>query len=265
MYLSETQAHPILLVIDDEVASTALLVSLLKTQDVEILVATSGADGLKKAVFGQPDLILLDVRMADMDGIATCRKLKADPRTADIPVIFLSASTDMTDKLEGFRAGGNDYVEKPFHREELLARVSIQLRIRRHMLEARELARPSAASETRTVLSREDQLFDKALSLIQEHLSEPISVEEIASRLGTNKEKLTTIFRARVGISLAEYAMDIRLNLSKQYVAETEMQIQQIAVLAGYRNAGDFSRAFRRRFGVTPLNFRQCLVNRAEN
>lgn len=248
-----------ILIVDDEASSIGLIVSDLKSVDLEILVANSGAEGIRKASAAQPDLVLLDVRMDEMDGITVCRQLKADPRTADIPVLFLSASNNIEDKLDGFRAGANDYVEKPFHRDELIARISVQLRMRRLHQASREASRPGSEQAQRLVLSRDDQLFDKALTLIQDHLSDPLSVEELASRLGTNKVKITAIFRARVGMSLAEYAMDLRLNLSKQYVGETDMRIQQIAQLAGYQNAGDFTRAFRRRFGVAPLKFRQCM------
>ena len=96
---------PLILLIDDESASIALLMAYLKERNYEILVALGGLDGFRKALAGQPDLILLDIRMSDLDGLTTCRKLKAEPNAAHIPVIFLSASKDLQDKLEGFQAG----------------------------------------------------------------------------------------------------------------------------------------------------------------
>lgn len=243
--------RPKLLLIDDEAPSIALLLAYLKEQDMEILVALDGNDGLRKAFSNRPDLVLLDVRMPVLDGFATCRRLRADERTAATPVIFLSAGSDVKDKLEGFRAGGNDYIEKPFHKEEVLARITAWLNA------ARPIPMDASASVPQT---SGDRLFDRAIGLIREHLEYPMSVEALAQDLGVNKDKLTSLFRARLGLTVFEYATEVRLDRSRQELAETEQRIQQIAMRAGYRNAGDFTRAFKRRFGMTPREYRlTCL------
>jgi YesN/AraC family two-component response regulator len=222
---------------------------------MELLVALDGADGYRKAANAQPDLILLDVRMPGLDGFATCRKIRSDARTANIPVIFLSASSDVKDKLEGFRVGANDYIEKPFHQEEVLARVTTWLRAGHAQRETRTDTL-DAGLAVATQSSRKDQLFNHAIGLICKKLAEPVSVELLAQRLGTNKEKLTAIFRERLGLSVFEYTTELRLELARHDLAETDTQIQQIAQQSGYRNAGDFTRAFKRRFGQTPREFR---------
>jgi len=90
-----------ILIIDDQPASIGLLIAYLQGRDIDLLVAQSCADGLRIAAAGQPDLILLDVRMQGLDGYTVCRRLKAAPATRSIPVIFLSSATATEDKLRG--------------------------------------------------------------------------------------------------------------------------------------------------------------------
>ena len=117
-----------ILIIDNLMESVALLLRYFQNEPIDAMVALNGVDGLRKAREGQPDVILLDVAMPGMDGYAVCRALKADPRTAAIPVIFLSANTRLQHKLDGFAAGGVDYIGKPFSSEEVMTRVCVHLR-----------------------------------------------------------------------------------------------------------------------------------------
>ena len=120
-----------LLIIDDNPVNLGLVVEHLEEAGYELLVALDGEEALKRAAYSRPDLILLDVMMPGIDGFKTCRRLKADAATADIPVIFMTALDDLADKVAGFQAGGVDYVSKPFQPEELLARVRTHRAFRR--------------------------------------------------------------------------------------------------------------------------------------
>ena len=123
-------AKETILIIDDNPVNLGVVVGHLETQGYEVLVALGGEEALVRAEYACPDLILLDVMMPQMDGFETCRRLKANPATADIPVIFMTALGDVRDKVAAFDAGGVDYVPKPFHFEELLARISTHLALR---------------------------------------------------------------------------------------------------------------------------------------
>src|SRR5687767_13240360 len=116
--------QPTVLIVDDNVINLKLMMQQLKPYDYNILTARDGEAGIERARLVQPDLILLDVQMPQIDGFETCRRLKADPETRAIPVIFMTALSSIEDKLQGFAAGGVDYVPKPFQVEELLARVT---------------------------------------------------------------------------------------------------------------------------------------------
>jgi PAS domain S-box-containing protein len=119
-----------ILVVDDSTANLQLLLNLLTEQGYSVYPASDGGLALEFVQTTLPDLILLDIKMPGMDGYEVCRRLKADARSASIPVIFLSALEDERDKVKGFQAGGVDYITKPFQPEEMLARVRIHLRIR---------------------------------------------------------------------------------------------------------------------------------------
>jgi CheY-like chemotaxis protein len=124
---SPPPARADILVIDDNPANLRLLVALLKERGYKVRPAPEGRLALAAALAQPPDLILLDVVMPDLDGYEVCRHLKADPRTRSIPVIFMSAGHDMSDRAAAYAAGGADFIAKPFQMDELLARVQTQL------------------------------------------------------------------------------------------------------------------------------------------
>jgi DNA-binding response OmpR family regulator len=116
-----------ILTVDDVPANLDVLSQALESDGYNVLVATSGEVALQVAKQTSPDLILLDVMMPGIDGFETCRRLKADPETAGTPVIFLTARNELEGVLEGFQAGGVDYMSKPFQKEEVLIRIRTHL------------------------------------------------------------------------------------------------------------------------------------------
>lgn len=120
-----------ILVVDDD-PNIALLVhmTLSKKPDYKVTISSNGQDALDKIAANQPDLVLLDIMMPDMDGFEVCRKLKQGEKTKFLPVIMVSAKSELRDKLHGMDIGANDYITKPFNPEELLARVGAHLRIK---------------------------------------------------------------------------------------------------------------------------------------
>ena len=126
------------LIVDDTPANVRVLAEYLDGHGFNVTVAQDGEEGLERARFGRPDLILLDAMMPGWDGFETCRRLKADPATAAIPVIFMTALSDIGDKVRAYGAGGVDYITKPFHAEEVLARVNTHLSLRNMQRELQE-------------------------------------------------------------------------------------------------------------------------------
>ncbi|MEW6159198.1 MAG: response regulator, partial [Verrucomicrobiota bacterium] len=118
-----------ILVVDDITKNLQVVGTVLRNEGYHVMPATSGPQALERVRGQLPDLILLDLMMPDMDGLEVCQRLKADPATRGVPVIFLTASNEMEHLMKGFAAGAVDYVTKPFNVAELLARVRTHLEL----------------------------------------------------------------------------------------------------------------------------------------
>ena len=129
---SQTAAlNSTILIVDDNPINMKLAVSVLESYNFNILVSMNGKSCLKQAIDNSPDIILLDVLMPGIDGFETCKRLKANPKTRDIPVIFMTALSDTKDKITGFEVGAVDYVTKPIKIDEVLARVKVHIQLRK--------------------------------------------------------------------------------------------------------------------------------------
>ncbi len=118
------------MVVDDVVQNLQVVGTMLRNEGYDVMPAGSGAQALERVRMRLPDLILLDLMMPEMDGLEVCRRLKTDPATRQIPIIFLTASNEMEHLVKGFEAGAVDYVTKPFNGAELLARVRTHLELK---------------------------------------------------------------------------------------------------------------------------------------
>lgn len=119
-----------ILIVDDNVNNLDVLSETLTRAGFQVAVAIDGESALEQVQYHKPELILLDVMMPGIDGFETCHRLKADPSSSDIPIIFMTALSETTKKVKGFSLGAVDYITKPFQQEEVLARVRVQLQLR---------------------------------------------------------------------------------------------------------------------------------------
>ena len=156
-----------ILIIDDNVANLKVAINTLEAHDYTVLIARNGQDGFVRAKYAQPDLILLDIMLPDMDGYTVCQQLKADEYTWHIPVIFISVLDEVFDKVTAFSSGGVDYVTKPFQTEELLARVQTHLTL--HQLQ-QEL---QVANET-----LESKVYERTVALTEVNAQLQYEIEQ---------------------------------------------------------------------------------------
>ncbi|MDJ1182853.1 adenylate/guanylate cyclase domain-containing protein [Roseofilum casamattae] len=127
---NELSIIPNILIVDDQLPNLQVLATILKERNYKVRKAINGQVAINTIEKEAPDLILLDIKMPDMDGYEICQYLKSNPETKDIPVIFISALNGVLDKVKAFGVGSVDYITKPFHEEEVIARVNNQLTIR---------------------------------------------------------------------------------------------------------------------------------------
>ena len=218
---------PTILIVDNTPTTLTLLFHLLGQEGFNVLVAESGEWALSQVPHLLPDLILMDVRTPDINGLETCRRLKAIPATQDIPVIFFTASAEKTVVAEGFAVGGVDYIVKPFNDEEVLARVRTQLTIRRlqqqlqernEMFEAKVKAHTVTLQETNQMLEAEierrqqQEQEKKNLFTLVQHQSEQL--RNLTQWLSTSQQQqhgnLTYTLRQQIGDNLKQ--VEVRLN-----------------------------------------------------
>ena len=193
-------SHGAILVVDDTPTNVSLLMEVLGRDGFKVLVARDGESALEQALYAPPELILLDVMMPGLDGYETCRRLKADPRTAAVPVIFMTALSDVHDKVRAFEAGAADYVSKPFQHEEVLARVRAHLslsRLRRELEQANQQLEQRVVERTRDLehaledVKRLQSRLQAENRYLQQEIAETVNHREIVG----SSPALTAVLR----------------------------------------------------------------------
>jgi len=215
-----------ILIVDDQPNNLRLLSQILRGEGYEVRKAINGSTALMGVQTLKPDLILLDINMPGLDGYQVCQKLKSDRQTKQIPIIFLSASNEVTDKVKAFEFGGVDYITKPFQVPEVLARVATQIKIKRF-------------NQMRETLSR----------AIVHDLKNPLSVITLASSSlerrkcleGHNLETLKTINSTaqRLDSLLNDLLMVTKMDADCLVLHPTEIDLNQLitSIVKGFKVA----------------------------
>jgi DNA-binding response OmpR family regulator len=262
---SDSQQRKILIV-DDSAFEQRVLVDLLSELPYRVSVAFNGLQGYQLALLNQPDLILLDVRMPNMDGYTACRLLKANPVTEHIPIIFLSGADADEERIMGLSIGGVDFVSKPFSPGELAARIQVHLNLARRASQAQAQAQapdaPAAGGPVAPEVDPDTVVVNAVKRLIAANLASLPGLAEIARSVGTYREKLSQVFREQTGMTVFAYIREARIRRGEELLKETDIDVQDIALLIGFNNAGNFATAFRERMGVTPSAYRQAIQQR---
>jgi signal transduction histidine kinase len=203
-----TKTKGAILIADDVLANLHVLASMLKQHGYKPRPVTNGALALKAARHSRPDLILLDVKMPDMDGYETCRQIKADPDLAEIPVLFISGLNQPMDKVKAFQAGGVDYITKPFQFEEVAARIGTHLDLSRQKRELRE---------SHNQLQKAQMALRNACAMLEQRV-----LERTANLLAANT-------RLQKEVARAENAEKERREVLRRFVTAQEDERRRVA------------------------------------
>ncbi len=224
--MTTTASEATIMVVDDVPANVRLLVGILRGQGYRVREFPGGPEALAGAAEQPPDLILLDIMMPDLNGYAVCERLKADETLAKIPVIFLSSLSDAADKVQAFRAGGVDYITKPFQIDEVLARVATHLEIRRLQVELE--ARNRTLLESNERLRELEALRDNLVHMIVHDLRNPLTAISSFAILLERSEKNTLSDKGRDYVGLIIKSTDLLVEMSSAVLDVSKMESGQM-------------------------------------
>lgn len=256
---------PLILLVEDNVDVVAYTASCLP--QYKLAVGKDGKEGFEIATDLIPDLIITDVMMPYVDGFEMSRKLRLDERTSHIPIIMLTAKADMQSKLEGLEKGADVYLEKPFHKEELLVRIKKLLELRKN-LQQYYSKQIGIAPTVETALTdeivtatfeepAEHEFVKKVRELVEANFNNyEFSVEQLCKLVFMSHSQLHRKLEALTGCSPNKFIRIVRLNRAKELLANPALSIASIALDCGYNDPGYFARVFKQEFGVTPQEWR---------
>jgi YesN/AraC family two-component response regulator len=193
--------------------------------------------------------------MPEMDGMEMCRKIKSDQRTSHIPVILITARASDESKLTGLETGADDYIVKPFNKDELVLKIRNQVAARVRMQERIRLEFLSQGSVVKAV-SADEKFLEKLKKIVEERISdEMLSVESLTEEIGMSRAQLYRKVTALTGISGNEFIRKLRLQKAAQLLQQHAGPVSQVAYEVGFSNLSYFSKCFKEEFGVLPSEY----------
>jgi len=216
-----------------------------------IIEAVNGKDGWQKALALHPKLIVSDVSMPEMNGLDLCKKIKGDSRTAQIPIILLTALTGQEDQLAGLDSGANDYIVKPFNFEILLSKIHSLLRIQKTYQKQAEVE-----AQDIVVVSEDEKFLKNAFASIEKNITNPnFSVEELSRNLNLSRVSLYKKLLTLTGKTPVDCIRTIRLKRAVQLLEKSKLSIANVAYEVGFNNAAYFAKVFKEEFGMLPSEY----------
>ena len=242
---------PRVLVIDDNADIRAYATALLG-DEYDVMEASDGSEGLKKAVREVPDVVVCDVMMSGMDGLECCKHLKSDSLTCHIPVILLTAKTLDEHRAEGYAYGADAYLTKPFNGNVLKARI-------KNLITNRKLMKIVFGNDAQqepmeaVAQSAESQFVEKFRTIIQGNLgNSDLNVETISHEMGISRAQLYRKIKSITGISPNDIIREARMKRADRLLETTDKSVSEIAYEVGFSSPSYFTKCYREFFGRTP-------------
>lgn len=247
---------PVILIIDDNNDFRHFMKTSLE-KDFCVKEAVNGKEAWSKIPDMQPDIIVSDVMMPEIDGIELCNLVKTDIRTSHIPLILLTARSADEQKLEGFENGADDYITKPFNFEILLVRIKKLLSLKKNRQENFKGQMEINPSEI-VITSMDEKLISKAIKYVENNISRSdLSVEELSRELGMSRVHLYKKLLSITGKTPIEFIRIIRLKRAAQLLRESQLNVSEIAFQVGFNNPKYFSKYFKEEFNISPSTYQE--------
>lgn len=246
---------PMLLLVEDNEDVREYLIECVSAH-YQVVEAHNGQIGIEKALELIPDLIVSDVMMPEKDGFELCQALKNDERTSHIPIVLLTARADASSRMEGLSRGADEYIAKPFDRQELEIRLRNLLENRRR-LQARYASLPLPPASEDPELILEDAFLLKIRDVVEAHLSDAdFEMPQLERALGMSRSQIFRKVKALTNQSPTLFIRSVRLHKAKELLQSSKLSVAEVAYEVGFTTPSYFSTAFLEEFGKNPSDFR---------
>ncbi len=244
---------PNLLIVEDNPEIVQILIACLE-DEYHLQVANNGQQGIDMAIEQVPDLIVSDVMMPEKDGFELTDALKKDERTSHIPIILLTAKSDLDSKISGLEKGADAYLAKPFEQKELLVRLRKLLELRKLLQVRYSGSNPSTVNQSPSSnLKLEDRFMQKVRNVVHENMEdENFGTVGLCTKLRMSRTQVHNKIKALTGKSTSIYIRSMRLQKAKDLLETTDLNVSEVGYEVGFRNPAYFSRVFSEEFGISP-------------
>ncbi|WP_082489109.1 hybrid sensor histidine kinase/response regulator transcription factor [Dyadobacter sp. Leaf189] len=222
----------------------------------QVIEASNGKEGWQKTLSHHPELIVSDIAMPEMDGIALSQKIKTDKRTKHIPIILLTASTGEQQQLEGLNSGANDYLTKPFNFEILNAKINNLVLLNR-LLKGVYSRHIKISGQDPQIQSAQEKLLKDMLVYIENNLhNSQLSVENLSKHVGMSRGSLYSKVLEMSGQTPIEFIRSIKLEKAAVLLENSDLSISQISYMTGFTAPNYFAKSFKTKFNMLPTEYR---------
>jgi DNA-binding response OmpR family regulator len=252
--LKNTSEFPLILVVEDDQDLREYIARKL-SRDYRVRQAQNGTEGWILTLSSFPDLVISDVIMPEMDGFMLCMKIKNDLRTSHIPVILLTAKSEMENKIQGLNQGADAYLTKPFNLKHLNAQIVSLIDIRRKLI--RKFNQTNWLDPNEFTLNKIDGKFlNLTIAYIEANISQhDLNVETLGKELCISRRHLYRKITKLTGESPTDFIRNIRLNKSLELLRDGHLTISEVAYMTGFNTPSHFTSSFRKKYGQSPSKF----------
>ncbi len=249
------------LIVEDDQELRSFIKNILD-QHYQILTAEDGEVGFNIAIEESPDFIISDIMMPKINGIDLLKKLRDDLRTSHIPIILLTAKTNIESKLEGLTYGADDYITKPFSVTYFKARIENLLSQRKRLHEIFNKSNEPVYKDFKPkpflITDQDEEIMAKVIRVIEENIdNNEFSIEDLASKIGLNRTTLFYKIKSLTGLSPVEFVRDTRLKRAAQLIKDSQLLIKEIAYMTGFQDLKYFGKCFKNKYEMTPIEYRK--------
>jgi YesN/AraC family two-component response regulator len=244
-----------LLIVEDNKEIIDYIKHILESR-YKLLVAGDGKEGLDKLNVTHPDLIITDVMMPVMDGIELTVKIKENFDTSHIPVIMLTAKSQIKDQIHGIESGAEAYILKPFNADYLLAVISTMLK-QREILFSRIMENKALTPENIKITTKDEKFMQDVMKIIEENYADPdFNVELLVEKCCVGRTVFYNKIKGLTGSAPVEFLRNIRLKIARNLLLDSGYNVSEVGYMTGFNDIKYFSKCFKGLFGQSPSEFK---------